>query len=51
MEFGRYPSQVLCVCEEIKFTEQAVSAIRSGKLSYCKSDLVKLLESLTQLNG
>lgn len=51
MEFGRYPSQILCVCEEIKFTEQAVSAIRSGKLTQCKADSVKLLESFTQLNG
>ncbi|KAL4440929.1 hypothetical protein ABPG74_009342 [Tetrahymena malaccensis] len=51
LEADKYPSQILCISEEIKFTEKAVGAIRGGKLANYKADLAKMLEQFTKLVG
>ncbi len=44
LETNKYPSQILCICEELRFTERTVGALRAGKLPNYKQDLQKLLE-------
>lgn len=51
LEADKYPSQVLCISEEIKFTEKAVGAIRGNKVSVYKQELSKMLEMFTKLVG
>ncbi|CAD8135851.1 unnamed protein product [Paramecium octaurelia] len=51
MDFNKFPSQILCLSEEIKFTEQAVSALNSNKLPQFKQTQLKLLDQFTQLNA
>ena len=43
----KYPSQILCLAEAIKFSEKCEEAIKSGKLSKLLSELEAQLDSYT----
>ena len=43
----KYPSQILCLTEAIKFSEKCEEAIKSGKLNKLLSDLERQLDSYT----
>jgi len=51
LEAEKYPSQVLCINEEIKFTQKTVAAIRSNKVTAYKGELARMLETLTKSIG
>lgn len=44
---GRFPSQILCLAEEIRFTKQCEQAIEAGKLQTFLGELHTQLESYT----
>ena len=51
LEAEKYPSQVLWINEEIKFTQKTAAAIRSNKVTVYKGELARMLEVLTKLIG
>uniref|UniRef100_A0A8C5PP60 Cytoplasmic dynein 2 heavy chain 1 n=1 Tax=Leptobrachium leishanense TaxID=445787 RepID=A0A8C5PP60_9ANUR len=46
----RYPSQILCLAEQIQFTEDVESAIRHGSLHEVELDLTAKLEHYTSID-
>ena len=51
LEIQKYPSQVLCLAEGIKFTDFCINSINSGKLLDYKKDLSDRLQKFTNLSG
>jgi hypothetical protein len=45
------PSQVCCIAEMIKFSNNCVKAIQQGKLANYKQDLQKQLEAYTSFDN
>lgn len=51
LQFNKYPSQILCLTEEIRFTHDLLQALQNNKLKACKADYEKWLQQLTTLNN
>lgn len=45
----KYPSQILCLAEELRFTAKAVQAVQQNKLEQCRTDLAAQLDQFTKL--
>ncbi|CAH1776602.1 unnamed protein product [Owenia fusiformis] len=50
MDPNKYPSQILCLCEQIQFTERCEDAIRSNNLLGFNSEMGQQLESYTNVD-
>jgi len=50
MDIAKTPSQICCLAEMINFSNNAVDAIKKGKLANYKSDLVSQLQTYTTFN-
>ncbi|KAJ7995299.1 hypothetical protein DPEC_G00243100 [Dallia pectoralis] len=47
---SRYPSQILCLAEQIQFTEEVESALRNGSLHQLEVELTAKLEHYTNVD-
>jgi dynein heavy chain 2 len=45
--YEKYPSQLLCLCANIQFTQNIEKCIQSGQILQMKSDLQRQLQSMT----
>lgn len=51
LNINEMPSQICCLAEMIRFSENAVKAIKAGKLANYKQDLEKTLDSYTSFDN
>ncbi|CAK4071541.1 unnamed protein product [Aphanomyces euteiches] len=49
-DYAEYPSQVLCLAEQIRFNSQCETAIKNGTISELKATLQETLRELTSLD-